>query len=129
MKGRKPDERKADPSVVLMMKMKMTKDGADRDRALCVSSIEANVQSLTVSVCLSVSIQLITFPQATSGSKLRSDVTGMCVCVCAHKCMWTGVQSGSLGHFIVRKHAQKPHKKKETRRCIELIVPGGDSGS
>lgn len=52
MKERKPDERKAGSSVVLMMKMMMTEDRADRDRALCVSSIEANVQSLTISVCL-----------------------------------------------------------------------------
>lgn len=65
MKERKLDERKSDASVVMMMKKTM-KEQRDIDRALCVSSIEVNVQLLTVSVCLSVSIQLITFPQATS---------------------------------------------------------------
>lgn len=52
-------------------------DEADGDKALCVSSIAANVQS----VCLPVPIQLIPFPRAASGFKLRSDVTGVCVFV------------------------------------------------
>lgn len=53
-----------------------TTDEADGDEALCVSSIAAKVQYQSVS--LSVPIQLTTFPQATSGFKLRSDVTSVC---------------------------------------------------
>lgn len=49
---KKCDERKADASVV--MTMRKMKDGADRDRALCASSIAANVQFLTTRACLSL---------------------------------------------------------------------------
>lgn len=65
-----------------------TTDEADGDKALCVSSIAANVQYQ--SVCLSVPIQLITFPRAACGFKLRSDVTS--VCVCAYTLMSAGLK-------------------------------------
>lgn len=128
MRGRKTDERNVDASVVMMT---MMKEQVDRDRALCMSSIATNVQFPTISVCLSVSIELITFPQATSGSKLRSYVTSVVVCVYVSLCVYLhdgGRQICILGRYILRKHAQKPHKKRQTlTNIISSSCLGGDS--
>lgn len=58
---------------MLLVVMKMIKGRTDM-KLFCVSSIAANVQ---FPYQISVSIQCITFPQATTRSKLRSDVTAV----------------------------------------------------
>ena len=107
----------------------------DRQRQSSLCVINSGQCPVPNCISLSVSIQLITFPQATSGSKLRSDVTSayvyvcmhvcVCVCVCVYvrACMCvcsclhpgTGVKNVSLSHFILRKHAQKPHEMRQMR--------------
>lgn len=93
---------------MLLLRMVMTKMMKGRvDRALCVSSIVANVQFLTISVCLSVCLSpsnsspTLRLPRALNWGQM-SPVCA-CVCVCAREDRRHNI---SLGHYVLCIHAQ-----------------------
>lgn len=84
------------------------------------------MSSISQSVCLPVPIQLITFPQAASGFKLRSNVTNVCVFVLT--LLWVQAKNCHLDHGVLQKRVQEPTLGAAgSHKHHQFIMPWGET--